>query len=380
MYAPCVVSRCVCVGVHCRIGARAALALARDHCAETAPALTAPCLARRWVLAGGTDTQYGETTLPNNIWTNAGLEHARRNRSAAAGDIGVGSSCPGLHGNHRPEPPCPKYWWASDLKTCQQGCPSSAQVRDPRSGRCRCGDGEESRSLNNTATCLAGLQCVQQECVECALRPQPVNPFPLIESMWREQREWALDHAISALDGHPLQDIIRSEIAQLRPTLPDLGGGYERLSPSDAIGRRWTCGGLNLSFGATGAITHLQLPSGRTWASEGARLLELRYQTLSFPDFAEFYSEYFYDVGGAAKCTPASSGYPCGSYGKPGLNTNGTGPTSQLVPPRMTALYHRSLPQAGGDPNPAGAGGCVFRSIWRSRRSWSPNTGRRHAR
>ena len=49
---------------------------------------------------------------------------------------------------------------------------------------------------------------------------------------------------------------------------------------------------------------------------------------------------YFYDVGGAAKCNAQSTGYPCGSYGKPGLNTNGTGPKSQIVTSRMTSLYH----------------------------------------
>jgi hypothetical protein len=158
--------------------------------------------------------------------------------------------------------------------------------------------------------------------------------------MWREQRVWTIDQPLEALDGHPLQSIIKSEMAQLRPFLPDLSG-YTQISPADAIGKRFVCGDLSISFGATGAITHLtRVTSGNIWASEQSRLFELRYQALNFSDFAAFYEDYFYDVGGAAKCTAESTGYPCGSYGKPGLNTNGKGPKSQLVTSRMTSLYH----------------------------------------
>ena len=160
--------------------------------------------------------------------------------------------------------------------------------------------------------------------------------------MWREQRVWAIDQPLEALEGHPLHASIKAEMAQLRPTIPDLSA-YTRLSPPDATGKQFECGGLNIAFGATGAVTHLtRRSSGNRWASEESRLLELRYQALNFTDFAAFYDNYFYDVGSAAKCTAESTGYPCGSYGKPGLNSNGTGPSSQLLPPRLTALYHRS--------------------------------------
>ena len=115
--------------------------------------------------------------------------------------------------------------------------------------------------------------------------------FARIEAMWREQRVWAIDQPLEALDGHPLQTIVESEMAQLRPTLPDLRG-YRQLSPVDAVGQRFVCGDLNISFGATGAITYLtRVTSGISWASEQSRLLELRYQALNFSDFAAFYEE-----------------------------------------------------------------------------------------
>ena len=80
-------------------------------------------------------------------------------------------------------------------------------------------------------------------------------------------------------------------MAQLRPTLPDLRG-YTQISAADAVGRRFVCGDLSISFGATGAITHLtRVTSGNSWASEQSRLLELRYQALNFSDFAAFYEE-----------------------------------------------------------------------------------------
>jgi hypothetical protein len=47
--------------------------------------------------------------------------------------------------------------------------------------------------------------------------------------MWREQRTWAIDQPLEALNGHPLQAIIMSELAVLRPALPDLSD-YTRLS------------------------------------------------------------------------------------------------------------------------------------------------------
>ena len=137
----------------------------------------------------------------------------------------------------------------------------------------------------------------------------------------------------------------------LRPSLPDLSG-YARLSPADAIGRRFACGGYNISFGATGAVTHLaRHSSGNIWASEDSRLLELHYQALNFSDYLSFYDNYFplhCTSESTLHCTAESAGYPCGSYGKPGLNTNGTGPKSQLVAPRMTALYHRMQQQQDG--------------------------------
>ena len=140
----------------------------------------------------GTDTQgpnKANTGLSSNVWTNAELERARHNRSAGADGIGlaVESPCPGLHGNARPQPPCPEYWYAPDSVSCTQGCPSGAQKRDPATGRCRCGEAAPND------VCLRGLQCINSTCVECAVRPKPAPPgaaFRRIEKMWREQRLW----------------------------------------------------------------------------------------------------------------------------------------------------------------------------------------------
>jgi hypothetical protein len=97
----------------------------------------------------GTDTQYGRTNLPNDVWSNVDLARARQNHShpsplfadsdvagttVARGDSDEVTDCPGLHGNTRPEPPCPKYWWQANSVSCAQGCPSGAQKRDPTTG------------------------------------------------------------------------------------------------------------------------------------------------------------------------------------------------------------------------------------------------------
>ena len=122
-----------------------------------------------------------------------------------------------------------------------------------------------------------------------------------------------------------------------------------------------TCGGFNLSFSEGGAINSLRvLSSGNVWATHQSKLMELLYQTLSFHDFAEFYTSYFY-MGGGEACTPTSAGFPCGSYGKPGLDgTAGAEQAkSQLLPARMRALYYRQL-EATATTGQFGGTGCMF--------------------
>jgi len=55
----------------------------------------------------GTDTQYGSTNLPSDVWSNAELAQARHNHS----DGDTNDPCRGLNDNKRPEPPCPLHWW-----------------------------------------------------------------------------------------------------------------------------------------------------------------------------------------------------------------------------------------------------------------------------
>ena len=248
----------------------------------------------------GTDTQYGATTLPNDVWSNGALGRARRNETAAV-ELGP-APCLGLN-QSRPKPPCPQNWWGSG-SLCFQGCPLAAQGRDPSTARCLCG------ASSPNSSCLAGLQCISRECVDCTPRPAQVNPFPLIESRWREQRQWAVHHTLEALGDHPLRTAIDSEIAALRPTVPALKD-YTRLAPADATERVFSCGDFNVSFSGSGAISHLtRLSSGHEWASRTQQLLEPLYQSLSFDDFSAFYSSY---LNMAEHCTPTSAGFPCGS-------------------------------------------------------------------
>jgi alpha-glucosidase (family GH31 glycosyl hydrolase) len=121
------------------------------------------------------------------------------NGTAEEGAKCVAEPCP------RPTPPCPSGWWegkgpaspahpgTGGSGTCNQGCPSDSQARDPTSGRCLCG--EQSWGCNDVFHCAKPSAAEGKgTCVDGGAPGAEVSPLfmPLLENDcaadWCEKR------------------------------------------------------------------------------------------------------------------------------------------------------------------------------------------------
>ena len=99
----------------------------------------------------------------------------------------------------RPTPPCPAGWWdgkgpakpspahpgTGGNGTCNQGCPSDSQARDPVSGRCLCGEASgENKLCNDAFHCAKPAGASTGTCVDGGQPGSSVSPLfmPLLEN------------------------------------------------------------------------------------------------------------------------------------------------------------------------------------------------------
>jgi len=152
--------------------------------------------------------------------------------------------------------------------------------------------------------------------------------FAYMKRSWMEQRDWGINFPIESLgDTHPLAIALKKEFKEMKPSIPSLGA-YSKVTAGSTI--KGMGGWAEVSFNKeTGAINGLV----DTWAGDKNPLFELKYQTLTLPDFNKWHLEYI--VGANATSASGSN-----EYGKPAsmMNAKPT-PVSSLTTPVLEGVF-----------------------------------------
>lgn len=132
-------------------------------------------------------------------------------------------------------------------------------------------------------------------------------------SSWLEQRTWALDYSLDALQDHPLASEVDDQLRALEfDGSIDLQGYEEGCTGADG---HWEYGGFKLAFDPDGlhlsTLTDARGSSPYEYAGENNPLGQLVYETFTGEDFIEYLHQYL---------LVPSAKYAYFDFGKPGLN------------------------------------------------------------
>lgn len=141
------------------------------------------------------------------------------------------------------------------------------------------------------------MSCYDNVCFD---KFRNMTAFANCSQSYLEQRLY-IDHALSALEDHPIATSVVKALKQVESREPNLAG----LTPVDTLNftNVFTCDNATIQFDfLTGAITNFATGPTRnvTWAVEGTALLAFTYSTYDLQSFSWFHDNYRY--------------YPCGPF------------------------------------------------------------------